>query len=227
MTDRISVGFWRDGVESPSLFQQGSPRMRFIKSAVWLCAAASFAACSAPEESPEQTGLAQQEAALTTGTTQGCTYSITADSVPGTVPPRYSVSLSRAASSTCPWPAASVTLDSGSYAFPARALLANGYGLAVTYTGKYSPSGSSPTSCSVRQIDPETLAVVRSSGVAVWLGSGNIYSCNLDQTDGGATLVVFGTKNGRIYGETGSGSNYVATYYDFFTTTTAPVFYAY
>ncbi|NVI99500.1 hypothetical protein HV824_15420 [Myxococcus sp. AM009] len=201
--------------------------MRFIKSAVWFCAAASFAACGAADESPEQTGLAQQEAALTTGTTQGCTYSITAATVPGTVPPKYSVSVARAASSTCPWPEASVTLDSGSYAFPARALLANSYGLAVTYTGKYSPSGSSPTSCNVRQIDPETLAVVRSSGIAVFLGSGNIYSCNLDQTDGGATLVVYGTKGGRIYGETGSGNNYVATYYDFFTTTTAPVFYAY
>ncbi|WP_426755075.1 hypothetical protein [Myxococcus sp. Y35] len=201
--------------------------MRFLKSAVWFCAAASLTACGAADETPEQAALAQQAAALTTGTTQGCTYSITAATVPGTLPPRYSVSISRAASSTCPWPEASVTLSTGSYSFPARALLANSYGIAVAYTGKHSPSGSSPTTCSVQQIDPETLAVVRNTGIAVWLGSGSIYSCNLDETDGGATLVVYGTKNGRIYGETGSGSNYVATYYDFFTSTTPAVYYAY
>ncbi|GHG94891.1 hypothetical protein [Comamonas sp. JC664] len=201
--------------------------MQVFKSAVWFCAAVSLAACGAPEESAGEESLAQQDAALTTGTTQGCTYSITSTTVPGTVPPRYSVSVTRAASSTCPWPEASVTLDSGSYVFPARALLANSLGIAVTYTGKYSPSGSAPVSCGVRHLHPETLAVVRSEGIAVFLGSGNINSCHLDQTDGGATLVVYGTKGGRLYGETGSGSNYVATYYDFFTSTTPPVFYAY
>jgi len=201
--------------------------MRFLDSAVWFCAAASLAACGAADESPGQAGLAQQEAALTTGTTQGCTYSITAEDVPGTVPPQYRVMVSRAASATCPWEAASVMLSTGSYSFPARALLANSYGLAVTYTGKYSPSGSAPISCSVQQIDPETLDVVRRTGVGVWLGKGNIYSCNLDQTDGGATLVVYGTKNGPIYGETGSGNNYVLTYYDFFTSETPPAVYAY
>jgi len=39
--------------------------------------------------------------------------------------------------------------------------------------------------------------------------------------------VVYGKKTGPLPGETGSGSNYVATFYDFFTSTTPAVYSAY
>ncbi|QQR43788.1 hypothetical protein JKA73_33035 [Myxococcus xanthus] len=225
MLDKDSVSFWRDGDESPSS-PYWSPDMRVFKSAVWCCAAVSLAACGVPEEAPEQESLAQQEAALVTGTTQGCTYTISSVPIPGSMPPSLDIVVTRAASGTCAHGAGSVTLGR-SYNTPYLALLANSYGVATAFSYKPTPSGSSMNRCQVNHIDPATLGMVRSHDIVVMYGTNHVSSCALDQTDGGATLVVYGTKGGPLPGEVGNRPNYVATYYDFFTSTTPPVYYTY
>lgn len=200
--------------------------MQVFKSAVWLSAAVSLAACGAPEESPPQEALAQQEAALVTGTTGGCTFTISAVPVPGSMPPRDDLVVTRAASSTCAYGAGSVTLGS-SYGTMHRALLANSHGVATAFSYKPTPSGSSMNRCQVDHIDPATLTVDRSHDIAVMYGTQHVSTCNLDQTDSGTTLVVYGTKGGSLPGEVGNRPNYVATYYNFFTSTTAPVYFTY
>ncbi|NVJ17682.1 hypothetical protein HV826_26470 [Myxococcus sp. AM010] len=225
MLDRDSVRFWGGGDLSPSSPQRSS-RMQRFKSAVWFCAAVSLAACGAAEESPEKEALAQREAALTTGTTQGCTYTITSVAVSGAMPPRWDIVVTRAASGTCAHGAGSVTLGT-SYSTPYLALLANSYGVATAFSYKPTPSGSSHTRCQVDHLDPATLGSARSTDITVMYGTASVYSCNLDQTDGGATLVAYGTKGGPLPGEVGSRPNYVATYYNFFTSTTPAVYYTY
>lgn len=200
--------------------------MQVFKSAVWLSAAVSLAACGAPEESPPQEALAQQEAALVTGTTGGCTYTISSVPVSGSMPPSWDIVVTRAASGTCAHGAGSVTLGR-SYGTSGLALLANSHGVATAFSYKPSMSGSSMNRCQVDHVDPVTLGMVRTDYIAVMYGTNHIYNCNLDQTDGGATLVVYGTKGGPLPGEVGNRSNYVATYYNFFTSTTPPVYFTY
>ncbi|GHG94832.1 hypothetical protein [Comamonas sp. JC664] len=200
--------------------------MQVFKFAVGLCAAVSLSACGAPEEPVEQEALARQESTLVTGTTQGCTFTISAVPVPGSMPPREDLVVTRAASSTCAYGAGSVTLGA-SYGTMYRALLANSYGVATAYSYKPTPSGSSMNRCQVNHIDPATLSIVRSTDIVVMYGTQHVQSCALDQTDGGSTLVVYGTKGGPLPGEVGNRPNYVATYYNFFTSTTPPVYYTY
>ncbi|AKQ63408.1 putative lipoprotein [Myxococcus hansupus] len=200
--------------------------MQVFKSAVGLCAVVSLAACGAPEEPVEQEALAQQSSTLVTGTTQGCTFTISAVPVPGAMPPRDELVVTRAASSTCAYGAGSVTLGT-SYGTMHRALLANSHGVATAYSYKPTMSGSSMNRCQVNHIDPATLSIVRTHEIAVMYGTQHVQSCSLDQTDAGATLVVYGTKGGPLPGEVGNRPNYVATYYNFFTGTTPPVYYTY
>ncbi|MCP3097722.1 hypothetical protein LZ198_02395 [Myxococcus sp. K15C18031901] len=191
-----------------------------------LGAVVSLSACGLPESSPEQESLSEQRAGLTTATFQGCTYTITSTLIPLPNPPVNAINLTRQASATCPYAAASVELGR-SYNTPFIAVIATQIGLAASFSFKGSPSGSGNTQCRVIHIDPATLGDVRRDAIVVNFGAGNVTSCNLDQTDAGTTLVAYGQKTGPLPGETGSGSNYVATYYNYFTSTTPAVFYAY
>ncbi|WP_141332999.1 hypothetical protein [Myxococcus sp. AB025B] len=200
--------------------------MTVFKKLVWACAAVSLSACGGPEQSSPEESLGAREDALTTSSFGGCSFTISSAVIPGELPPRYAITLTRAASGTCPYAAGSVELGR-SYNTPHIAVLGTGVGLATAFSTKHSPSGSANTQCRVNHIDPATLAKVRDDSIVVNFGAGNVNVCNLDKTDAGATLVVYGTKTGPLPGETGSGSNYVATYYNYFTSTTPPVYYAY
>ncbi|NOK16774.1 hypothetical protein HMI50_06995 [Corallococcus carmarthensis] len=167
-------------------------------------------------------GLATQESALLTGTSQGCTFTVSYAARPGTLPPIYDVTVTRAADVTCAYGAGSVGVGSSTGTAPTLSLAANDLGVAVSYTYKTSVSGSSPQSLGLKHVAPDTLSIVRSTGLSIFLGSGSIYSGSLSIASNGTTLTVSGTKNGTISGQTGSGNNYVASYPDFFTSTTSP-----
>lgn len=205
--------------------------MQMLKRAVYLCATAAVTACGGQEPQPGQepgTELATQEAGLTQGTSQGCTFNIFFFQRPGTLPPIYDIRLNRAASTTCPWPQASLLLGSSNSQQPSVSLAANDLGVAVSYSYKSSPSGSSPTVLGLKHVDPATMTVVRNEGISAGMfGSGSVYSGNLTILSDGTTLDVRGTKSGVISGETGSGSNYIAIYPDFFTSTTPRTVVAY
>ncbi|TQF11317.1 hypothetical protein FJV41_34835 [Myxococcus llanfairpwllgwyngyllgogerychwyrndrobwllllantysiliogogogochensis] len=202
--------------------------MNVFKRVVWVCAAASLAACGGPEESPSQVSLGEQESALTTTSFGGCTFTISYTTVAPPFPPVYVVKLTRQASGTCPYPAATVDLGQ-SYNTPDLNVLGTAVGLSASFSTKGGLSGSSPTVCSVRHIDPATLATIRDAFVGANFGRGSVYGCRLDQTDAGTTLVAYGTKTGLLPGEptTSTHSNWVATYYNFFTSTTPGVYYTY
>ena len=192
--------------------------MLSIKSVVSLCAVVGLTACGAGVEGED--GLATKESALVTGTSQGCTFTVSYAARPGTLPPIYDVSVTRAAGGTCAYGAGSVVVGSSTGTAPLLSLAANDLGVAVSYTYKSSVSGSAPQSLSIQHLAPDTLDTVRYEGLAVFLGKGSIYSGNLSIGSDGTTLTVSGTKNGTISGQTGTGNNYVATYLDFFTSET-------
>ncbi|WP_246137375.1 hypothetical protein [Myxococcus llanfairpwllgwyngyllgogerychwyrndrobwllllantysiliogogogochensis] len=173
-----------------------------------------------------QETLDAQQAALTTSSFGGCLFTLSSAVIPVELPPRHAITLTRNASGTCPYPAARVELGR-SYNTPHIAALGTSVGLTTAFSYKQSPSGSANTQCKVNHIDAATLTKLRDTNIVVNFGAGNVPVCNLDQTDAGTTLVVYGTKTGPLPGETGSGGNYVATDYNVFTSTTAPVYYAY
>ncbi len=202
--------------------------MKLFKRGVYLCAAISLTACGGQEpQSQQEPGaeLATQESGL--ATSLGCDFSVTYATVPGTLPPNYNVILNRQASATCAWGAGSVVLGTSVNYTPLLSLAANDLGVAVSYVYKNSLSGSSPSFLALRHVDPETLATVRSAGISPYLGRGYVFSGYLTIEPDGTTLTVSGTKSGKVFGETGSGSNYIATFPDFFTSTTAPTIVAY
>ncbi|AKI99576.1 galactose oxidase-like protein [Archangium gephyra] len=196
--------------------------MRTLKLAASLSAALVMQACGAPA-SEEPSRLATSAAALTTAVSRGCTFTLTYKEVMPPFPPTYVPVVTRQASSTCPWGAGSVELP-GAYSVPQLSLAANDLGVAVSYTNKYSPSGSSGTWLELRHVAPDTLAVVRSVTLSahVNFSSGHMYSGELSILTDGTTLKVRGEKAGILGGETGSGNYYVATFPNFFTSTTAP-----
>lgn len=198
--------------------------MQMLKRAVYLCAALALSACGGQESDAQNpsTEPATQTAELTGGSSQGCAFNIFTFQRPGTTPPIWDVRLNRAASTTCPWGQASLLLGSSTNFMPKLSLAANDLGVAVGYIYKTSTSGSAPSMLSLQHVDPATMTVVRSTGIAPFLGSGYIYSGELAIATDGTTLTVTGTKSGTISGATGTGSNYTATYPDFFTSTTAP-----
>lgn len=168
-----------------------------------------------------------QESALVTAVSRGCTFQLTYATRAGTVPPIYDLTLSRLASETCMWPAADLGVGSSVNSTPRLSLVANDLGVALGYTMKSGYSGSSPVTVSIKHVDPELLTVVRTTGLAVYLGTGSVYLSYLAIGADGTTLTAGGTKTGRIFGETGSGSNFVATFPDFFTSTTPGTVVAY
>jgi hypothetical protein len=202
--------------------------MQMFKRAVSVCVAMVLSACGpeAAEVEGVDARLATLPAALTSGISRGCTFSVSYTQRQGTLPPIYDIYLHRAARA-CPWGKASVLLASSSNYPPYLSLAANDLGVAVSYTYKATFSGSSPSFLGIQHVSPETMTTVRSTGLAPLFGRGFIYSGDLSIAADGTTLIVTGTKSGVIAGETGSGSNYTATYTDFFTSTNEPTIVAY
>ncbi|MCE9668193.1 hypothetical protein LY474_10245 [Myxococcus stipitatus] len=168
-----------------------------------------------------------QESALVSAMSRGCIFQLASAVRAGTVPPIHDITLYRLASDTCKWPAAEVWLGSSIIVTPSLSLVANDLGVAAGYTMKNNYSGSSPVTVGIKHVDPELMTVARSTGLAVYLGTGSVYLSYLAIGADGTTLTAGGTKTGRIAGETGSGSNFVATYPDFFTSTTPGTVVAY
>ncbi|WP_375745260.1 hypothetical protein NR800_10940 [Corallococcus interemptor] len=196
--------------------------MQFFKSAVSLGALAVVMACGGAEEAG---ALATQKASLVTGTSQGCTFTVSfVQRVP--VPPIFDIKLTREASATCPWSASTVTVGYSNANPPSMvSLAANDLGVAVGYT--YRTGGPSPMAVAIKHVAPDSLAIVRSAGLMpVALGT-YIWSADLGIGPDGTTLIATGTKNVPISGETGSGDRYVAVFPDFFTSTLAPTIVAY
>lgn len=199
--------------------------MRTLKLAASLSATLLMQACGGPAtEEPSQ--LATSAAALTTAVSRGCTFTLTYKEVMPPFPPTYVPVVTRQASSTCPWGAGSVELP-GAYSAPQLSLAANDLGVAVGYTNRYSPSGSSGTWLEIRHVAPDTLSVVRSVTLAAHVNYRPTYvNGELSILSDGTTLKVQGEKGGVLPGESGSGQYYTATFPDFFTSTTAPTLVA-
>ncbi|ATB29249.1 hypothetical protein [Melittangium boletus] len=202
--------------------------MHPVKSTASLAVALLLSACGGPATA-ESLGTATDSAALTSAFSQGCTFSMTYQQTSSTShPPLFEPVITRQASSTCPWPSASVVL-AGSYSEPGLSIAANDLGVAVSYTYKYSPSGSSGVYLELRHLTPDTLSVVRSTTLYAHdaFRFSKVYRGELSLLADGSTLQVQGTKEGTIPFESGNGSNYIATYPDFFTSTTTPTVVAY
>ncbi|HYV45663.1 MAG TPA: hypothetical protein VFA20_12425 [Myxococcaceae bacterium] len=165
----------------------------------------------------------------TSAVSQGCTFTIAVQSRGG-FPPLYDYVVTRQASGTCAYPAASTTVGSSYYG--SAGITGNDLGIAVGIVTKGSPSGSSPRSVYIKQIAVDTLGVVRSSGlqcgpvgmVVPSTSLGDLFMLN------GTTVQVNGGKGcSPLAGQTeyGTGSNFYAYYFNFFTTTDAPIVIAY
>ncbi|MFE8604699.1 Kelch repeat-containing protein [Archangium violaceum] len=199
--------------------------MRTLKLAASLTAALAMQACGGPStEEPSQ--LATSTAALTTAVSRGCTFTLTYKEVMPPFPPTYVPVITRQASSTCPWGAGSVELP-GAYSVPRLSLAANDLGVAVGYTNRYSPSGSAGTWLELRHLAADTLSVVRSVTLVGQVNPRPTYvQGEVSILSDGTTLKVRGEKGGVLPGETGSGYYFVATFPNFFTSTTAPTIVA-
>jgi hypothetical protein len=80
----------------------------------------------------------------------------------------------------------------------------------------------------IRQIAPDTLSTVRQGGLTCGPTIYSVHFSNLFMPDG-TTVQIDGSKGCTLYGgsETGSGSNYHASYAHFFTTQDPPTVVAY
>ncbi|GEN10488.1 hypothetical protein SAMN05443572_103344 [Myxococcus fulvus] len=203
--------------------------MRSFRRAVSLCAAMVLPACGVDEPAG---GLEEvfdvREAELVSAVSRGCVFELTSVVRAGTLPPIHDIFLSRLASGTCAWPAASIGLGTSIISTPSLSLVANDLGVAAGFTVKNGYSGSSPRTVGIKHVDPELMTVVRNTGFAVYLGTGSVFLGYLAIGADGTTLTAGGTKAGIISpNETGSGSNFIATFPDFFTSTTPPGVVAY
>ncbi len=201
--------------------------MHALKQVIPFAALLLLPACG-PDSKAQESELATSASALSTiAISNGCTFTIAAQARPGVFPPIYDYVVTRQASGSCPFGASASTTVGSSYN-SSSAITGNDLGIAVAYTVKNTASGSSPTSVYVKQIAPDTLSTVRSSMLTCGPSIYNVYFSNLFMPDG-TTVQVDGTKGCTLYGltESGSGSNYHAYYYNFFTTTNPPTVVAY
>ncbi|RJS17968.1 hypothetical protein DRW03_25745 [Corallococcus sp. H22C18031201] len=195
--------------------------MQGFKCAVGMLAVLSLSACGPEAEPQDSQTLAAQSQRLTTGTSQGCSFTISSTAL-SMSPPYYRVDLTRAASATCT--ADTVTLGY-SYTTPVISLAANDLGVAVSFAYRGSPSPAGNIQCKVKHVAPDTLSTVRDTDLVVNFGAGNVNSCSLSISGDGTTLTASGTKTGPFPGQTGTGgSYYIATYANFFTSTTPPTY---
>ncbi|WP_233261781.1 kelch repeat-containing protein [Vitiosangium sp. GDMCC 1.1324] len=196
--------------------------MRTVKLVASLAVALLMPACGghASQESPQ---LATSVSALTSAASRGCTFTVSYKEVMPPIPPTYVPVITRQASASCPWGAGSAELP-GAYSPPQVSIAANDLGVAVSYTYKYSPSGSAGTWLQIVHLDPQTLSVVRSESLQSHYNTRPSYvSGELSILLDGTTLKVKGTKGANFPGEeTWGGAYFVATYPNFFTSTTPP-----
>jgi hypothetical protein len=197
--------------------------MHHFKSVVSLGALAVVLACGGGEQEPG--APATQKSALVTGTSQGCTFTVSfVQRVP--VPPIFDIKLTREAGPTCPWSASTVTVGFSNATPPSMvSLAANDLGVAVGYT--YRTGGPSPMAVAIKHVAPDTLSIVRTAGLTPNALGTYIWAADLGIGPDGTTLIATGTKNVPIIGETGSGDRYVAVFPDFFTRESAPTIVAY
>ncbi|HLM45406.1 MAG TPA: kelch repeat-containing protein, partial [Myxococcaceae bacterium] len=173
--------------------------MSALKFAASLAVAVLLPACGGPA-AEDASELATQSAALTTAVSRGCTFSLSYQQAYMIFPPRYDAVVTRQASASCPWGQASAVVGS-SYNPPALSLAANDLGVAVSYTNKYSLSGSSVgVWLELRHVAPDTLAVVRYETLTAGQDYRHtpIYSgeLSLRTNTTGTALIVQGTKAG-------------------------------
>ena len=93
-------------------------------------------------------------------------------------------------------------------------------GLAVGAVVRNGWSGSAAYIYALRHVNPTTFATVRNADIYCDYMTGNILTGSLSIGSGGTSVSVFGTKNGKINGL--SGSRYNASFANFFTSTTPP-----
>ncbi|WNG15592.1 hypothetical protein [Cystobacter fuscus] len=167
--------------------------------------------------------LATRSAALDSAATQGCLFQISSRLKPGRMPPQKQIVVTREDEGGCAWGSGSVVLGT-TYDDSSLSLAANDLGVAVGFTSKSSPSGSAAVSVQLRHLDPQSLGVLRSTSLGALNSTqaGNVHDVELSLGRDGTTLEVRGSKTGAIPGEMGSGSNYVALFPDFFTSTLGP-----
>lgn len=198
--------------------------MRVFSSVVCLGSVLALSACGGPEQ-VEGEELAQQSSAVVTPATassQGCSFMLEAIETTPT-PPTYNVVLTRTGGLDCPYPAGESRVMGTSYgSTPTLSMAGNGLGLAVAYTLKGTYSGSSPKYLGLKHVDPATLATVRDADIRGDYPYGNITSGGVTIQSNGTTLRVAGYKSGTLQGL--GGNYYVATFVDFFTSTTPPTF---
>lgn len=195
--------------------------MGFLKHSVCLCAMSFLAACGgeAPGSGHDEPLEAREAALSSSATSRGCTFEVTSEVVTqDPVPPVTERTLHRRASASCPWPAASIRLPANvGYGAPAPHVAANELGVAVGIVYKSSYGGGPFRTLSFSHVDPETMATVRRNN---YLVSNTAVLTSVAIELDGTTLTSYGTKGGVIYGEQGSGSEFVVSFPDFFTSTT-------
>lgn len=201
-----------------------------LMSVVCLGSALALSACGGPEQEDGE-ALAQQSQAFvfpSTASSQGCSFTLNAVQVT-TAPPSWNITLTRngdAAGSVCPYTAGeSVVLGTSNGFEPKLEMRGNALGLVAAFVFKGTFSGSSPTRLGFKHVDPATLAVVRHADLQADYPYGQITTTNPSIQSNGTTVTVVGNMSGTINGV--SGIHYSATFTNFFTSTTAPSFYAF
>ncbi|ATB37401.1 hypothetical protein CYFUS_002823 [Cystobacter fuscus] len=166
---------------------------------------------------------ATQVAALDSAVTRGCLFHVSSRLKPGRMPPQRQIVVTREDGGGCTWGEGSVVLGT-TYDDSSLSLAANELGVAVGFTSKSSPSGSAAVSVQLRHLDPQSFEVLRGTSLGALnpTQAGHVHDVDLSLGADGTTLEVRGSKTGAIPGEVGSGSNYVALFPDFFTSTLAP-----
>lgn len=177
-------------------------------------------ACGGPQE--EEGGqLAQQTARLTTATSQGCDYSV-ASVQTTTSPPQYDIVVTRTGGTGCTLSTGvSQVVQSVPLSAPSDvSIVGSDLGIAVGFVMRNGWSGSAAYIYGLRHVNPTTLATVRNADIYCDYMTGNILTGSLGINTAGTGVSVFGTKNGKINGQ--SGTYYSASFSNFFTSTTAP-----
>ncbi|OJH39446.1 hypothetical protein [Cystobacter ferrugineus] len=199
--------------------------MPSVKSTVLLLLPLFLLACGVAPPAEEQP-LVTEAAALHEAEMVGCRFLVSSRQKQGPMPPQKQIVVTREGVEGlegCAWGNGSVVLGT-TYDDSSLSLAANNLGVAVGFTSKSSPSGSAAVFVQLRHLDPQSLAVLRSTSLGALNQTqvGNVNDVDLSVGKDGTTLEVRGSKNGTIPGEVGSGSNYLARFPDFFTSTLAP-----
>ncbi|ADO73911.1 uncharacterized protein STAUR_6154 [Stigmatella aurantiaca DW4/3-1] len=201
---------------------QETERMRIFKPFISLAVSLPIIACHGPasEEAPE---LSTHTSSLTSGFSRGCTFALSFKEVLN--PHGYVPVVTRRQTPSCAWGEAAVELPQ-TYRPPELSLIANDLGVAVGYTNKALPSGSSVlVRLEIVHLSPDTLSIQRSAALST---SANFHGTAISKIDlaisaDGTTLKARGEKDGNFPEEERWGGRYfVASYPNFFTSSTPP-----